>query len=98
MRVPDVVAGCNASHLLTCLQDEIVVETPALIKPDLHVRLHVHDISEPIAGYVAPSRASTSPKLIEFAHGLGRAGPHGHPLLGRHQPLDRGRLRSRCAP
>jgi hypothetical protein len=30
--VPDVVAGCEASHLLTCLQDEVVVETPTLIK------------------------------------------------------------------
>jgi len=48
--VPDIVAGCNASHLVTCLQDEFVVETPSLIKPDNHVRLHVDDIAHPNEG------------------------------------------------
>jgi predicted protein tyrosine phosphatase len=72
--VPDVVAGCSASHLLTCLQDEIVVDTPALIKPDLHVRLHVDDISLPIAGYVAPNEQHVA-KLIDFALAWGGQGP-----------------------
>ena len=72
--VPDVVAGCSASHLLTCLQDEIVVDTPALIKPDFHVRLHVDDISQPIAGYVAPNEQHVT-KLIDFALAWGGRGP-----------------------
>ena len=72
--VPDVVTGCSASHLLTCLQDEIVVETPALIRPDLHVRLHVDDISQPIAGYVAPDEQHVA-KLIDFAVSWGGQGP-----------------------
>jgi predicted protein tyrosine phosphatase len=72
--VPDVVAGCNASHLVTCLQDEIVVDTPSLIKPDLHLRLHVHDISEPIAGYIAPGEQHVS-RVIEFARAWGGQGP-----------------------
>lgn len=72
--VPDVVAGCSASHLLTCLQDEIVVETPAFIRPDLHVRLHVDDISQPIAGYVAPNEQHVA-KLIDFALSWGGQGP-----------------------
>lgn len=72
--VPDVVAGCSASHLLTCLQDDIVVETPALIRPDLHVRLHVDDISQPIAGYVAPGEQHVA-KLIDFALAWGGQGP-----------------------
>jgi predicted protein tyrosine phosphatase len=72
--VPDVVAGCNASHLLTCLQDEVVVERPSLIKPEFHVRLHVDDINQPIAGYVAPNEQHVA-RLIEFAHAWGGRGP-----------------------
>lgn len=70
----DVVAGCSASHLVTCLQDEIVVETPTLIQPELHMRLHVHDIAEPIAGYVAPAEEHIA-RLIEFARVWNGAGP-----------------------
>lgn len=72
--VPNVVARSSASHLLTCLQDEIVVETPALIKPDLHVRLHLDDISQPVDGYVAPNDQHIV-KLIEFARAWGGQGP-----------------------
>jgi predicted protein tyrosine phosphatase len=72
--VPDVVAGCNASHLVTCLQDEFVVETPSLIKPDNHVRLHVDDISQPLPGYVAPSEQHVT-RLLDFAHAWGGQGP-----------------------
>ena len=90
--VPDVVASSSASHLLTCLQDEIVVETPALIKPDRHLRLHVHDIAEPIAGLRRARRASTSTQLHRLRARLGRPGPDGRALLGRHQPLHGRRL------
>ncbi len=31
--VPETVARSHASHLITCLQDEIAVETPRLIGP-----------------------------------------------------------------
>jgi predicted protein tyrosine phosphatase len=72
--VPDIVAGCNASHLVTCLQDEFVVETPSLIKPDNHVRLHVDDISQPLPGYVAPSEQHVA-RLLDFAHAWGGEGP-----------------------
>jgi predicted protein tyrosine phosphatase len=72
--VPHVVAGGNASHLVTCLQDEIAVETPALIKPELHVRLHVDDISQSIPGYVAPEERHVT-KLIDFALAWGGQGP-----------------------
>jgi predicted protein tyrosine phosphatase len=72
--VPEVVAGCGASHLVTCLQDEIVVDTPALIKPDFHVRLHVDDISQPMPGYTAPSEEHVA-KLIDFALAWGGRGP-----------------------
>jgi predicted protein tyrosine phosphatase len=72
--VPDIVAGCNASHLVTCLQDEFVVETPSLIKPDNHVRLHVDDISQPMPGYVAPNEQHVA-SLLDFAEAWGGQGP-----------------------
>jgi predicted protein tyrosine phosphatase len=72
--VPDTVARSNASHLLTWLQDEIVVETPRLILPERHIRFHIHDISEPLPGYVQPGREHID-QLIEFALDWGGRGP-----------------------
>ena len=72
--VPDTVARSAASHLLTWLQDEIVVETPPLILPERHMRFHIHDISEPLAGYAAPGREHID-QLIEFALDWGGRGP-----------------------
>ena len=89
--MPDTVARSNASHLLTWLQDEIVVETPRLILPERHIRFHIHDISEPLPGYVQPGREHID-QLIEFALDWGGRGPDRGALLGRHQPLHRRRL------
>ena len=72
--VPDTVARSKASHLLTWLQDEIVVETPRLILPERHIRFHIHDISEPLPGYVQPGREHID-QLIEFALDWGGRGP-----------------------
>ena len=72
--VPDVVARCNASHLLTCLQDEIVVETPAQIKAGLHARLYIHDIVQPLTGCVMPGEEHVK-QIIEFAQAWSGQGP-----------------------
>jgi predicted protein tyrosine phosphatase len=72
--VPDTVAQSQASHLLTWLQDEIIVETPRLIHPDRHIRFHIHDISEPLIGYTPPGREHID-QLIEFALDWAGEGP-----------------------
>jgi predicted protein tyrosine phosphatase len=72
--VPQTVSRSNASHLLTCLQDEILVETPQLIKPGKHLRLLVHDIAEAMPGHVAPGEDHIA-ELIEFALTWGGEGP-----------------------
>ncbi len=72
--VPDTVAQSKASHLLTWLQDEIIVETPRLIHPDRHIRFHIHDISEPLMGYTPPGREHID-QLIEFALDWAGEGP-----------------------
>jgi predicted protein tyrosine phosphatase len=72
--VPDVVTRCNASHLLTCLQDEFVVETPAAIKPGRHARLHIHDIVHPLDGCILPGEEHVK-QIIDFAQAWGGQGP-----------------------
>ena len=72
--VPDIVARSNASHLLTCLQDAVLVETPRAILPDRHLRLHIHDIAEPIMGHIAPGEEHVG-QLIDFVLDWGGQGP-----------------------
>jgi predicted protein tyrosine phosphatase len=71
--VADTVARCNAGRLLTCLND-VVVETPALIKAADHLRLAMHDINEPLEGYIAPDEGHVE-RLIDFALDWGGSGP-----------------------
>jgi predicted protein tyrosine phosphatase len=63
--VPLVVQRHAASHLLTCLKDHVLVETPPVIRPGNHMRLHIDDIAQPMDGKVAPD-ASHVAQLIAF--------------------------------
>jgi predicted protein tyrosine phosphatase len=71
--VPDVVADHGASHLVTCLPGDVRVETPSTIHPANHARLFIHDITEPIDGYVAPDAEHVT-QLLDFAAGWDRSG------------------------
>ncbi len=72
--VAHVVATSQASHLVTCLSGEVHVETPDAIKPGNHIRLFIHDIWEPVEGYIAPN-AEHVLQLVEFAAAWDRRGP-----------------------
>jgi predicted protein tyrosine phosphatase len=72
--LPDVVASSGAAHLLTCLQDEIVVVRPASIEPARHVRLDLDDIPRPMPGFIAPNARHIA-DLIDFAQAWGGRGP-----------------------
>jgi predicted protein tyrosine phosphatase len=72
--VPTVVTRHNASHLLTCLQDAVLVETPPGIVSGRHLRLHIHDIAEPMLGCIEPGEEHVT-QLIDFARGWGGRGP-----------------------
>ena len=65
--LPTLVERAQASHLITLLQDEILVERPLGIRPERHLRLCVHDICEPLAGCVTPG-ATHVEEIIAFAH------------------------------
>ena len=71
--VPHVVEMHAASHLVTCLKDHHIVETPACIGPGNHMRLHIDDIAQPMDGMVAPD-ASHVAQLLEFASAWDRQG------------------------
>jgi predicted protein tyrosine phosphatase len=72
--VPALVERAKASHLITLLQDEILLERPSGILPERHLRLGVHDISEPVAGAVHPD-ATHVEAIIAFARGWAGQGP-----------------------
>lgn len=72
--VPDVVAGCAASHLLTCLKDHVLIDTPTAIAPGNHMRLHIDDIAQPMEGKVAPDAGHVG-QLLDFAATWDRRGP-----------------------
>jgi predicted protein tyrosine phosphatase len=70
----EIVARHQASHLLTCLQDAVLVATPDLVLPERHLRLPMHDISEPMLGCIAPGEEHVE-RLIDFALDWGGRGP-----------------------
>lgn len=72
--VPGLVARAKASHLITLLQDEIVVERPLGISPERHLRLSLHDISEPLLGCVHPEPTHID-EIVAFARAWGGQGP-----------------------
>jgi|RhiMetdeSRZDD1v2_1073273.scaffolds.fasta_scaffold460001_2 predicted protein tyrosine phosphatase len=72
--VAETVLQHNASRLLTCLNDDLLVETPKLIEPDNHLRLVMHDISEPLPEYDAPNEDHIA-QIIDFALAWGGDAP-----------------------
>ncbi|HJZ32905.1 MAG TPA: protein tyrosine phosphatase [Hyphomicrobiaceae bacterium] len=72
--VPSLVANARASHLITLLQNEVLVERPAGILPERHLRIHMHDIAEPLLGFVAPDQNHIA-AIIAFAHAWAGQGP-----------------------
>ena len=72
--LPALVVRANASHLISLLQDDIVLERPQTILPERHLRVHVHDICEPLEGCVHPD-ATHIEEIIAFARTWAGRGP-----------------------
>jgi predicted protein tyrosine phosphatase len=70
--VKEVVRRRRPSHLLSLM--DLVVETPASISPDRHLRIHIHDISEPMEGAIAPDPAHIQ-EMLSFAETWDRSAP-----------------------
>lgn len=72
--VPSVIELARARHLVTCLGDGGLEQTPAAIIAGRHLRLIMHDIEAEQEGYVAPSAIHVA-ELLEFVRGWDRAAP-----------------------
>jgi len=72
--IEETVRQHNAARLMTCLNDDFLVQTPKLIRPGGHLRLVMHDIDEPLPEYVAPNEDHVA-RIIDFALDWGGEGP-----------------------
>jgi len=64
--VETTVADARVSHLVTLINGETLIDTPASIGAGRHLRLSMNDISEPRDGLVVPSENHVA-ELIQFA-------------------------------
>lgn len=60
-----VIEARRPSHVITLLDPATLIETPAGITPDRHLRVGVNDICEPIEGMVPPDE-TTIAQVLEF--------------------------------
>jgi predicted protein tyrosine phosphatase len=73
--LPSLVARAKASHVITLLQEEILVERPERHSPGTTPAFwRVHDISEPLAGCVHPDPTHIE-EIIAFARTWAGQGP-----------------------
>ncbi|MDX9998166.1 MAG: protein-tyrosine phosphatase family protein [Phenylobacterium sp.] len=60
-----VIEARRPSHVITLLDPATLIETPAGIAPDRHLKVGVNDICEPIEGMVPPDE-TTIAQVLEF--------------------------------
>ena len=72
--VEAIVADAAIGHLVTLINNETMIATPATIQPNRHLRLAMNDISEPQEGLVLPCEAHVA-NLVDFALNWDRKAP-----------------------
>ena len=72
--VPDLVLSSRARHLVTCLGDGGLEQTPLGIMDGRHLKLVMHDIDELRDGYTPPSEAHVA-DLLDFVGKWDRTAP-----------------------
>jgi len=75
-KVEGLIADRRPSHMITLLDPSTMIDTPAGLAPERHLRLGVNDIAEPIEGLVAPDEGVVV-QLLAF----GRLWDEGAPML-----------------
>lgn len=84
--VPALILRRKPSHLVTLLDPATMIETPAGLAPDRHLKLGVNDIAEPTEGLIPPDETvvarllafgatwdETAPMLIHCWAGISRS-------------------------
>ncbi len=72
--MPRLVVETGARHLITVINQMSIPPTPAVVPPDLHLRLAMNDITAPQDGLVHPNSEHIE-TLIAFARTWNRQGP-----------------------
>lgn len=72
-RVRETLDGSGARHLVTLINQQTMLDTPAGIEPANHLRLAVNDIVAPQDGLVHPCESHVE-ELIRFARSWNRRG------------------------
>jgi predicted protein tyrosine phosphatase len=72
--VAGTIAEARVSHLVTLINGETRVATPATIPPDRHLKLSMNDICEPSPGLVLPCQTHVA-YLVNFALEWDRQAP-----------------------
>ena len=73
-RLRETVEGTGARHVVSLIGDEAQIERPAAIMPENHLWLRLHDISEPLEGYIMPDEEHVG-DLLNFVRGWDRRAP-----------------------
>lgn len=73
-RMPEAAADLRPSHLISLLDPDHAVSTPPGLAPKNHLKIGIHDISEPFDGYVAPAREHIE-AVLDFAAAWDRSAP-----------------------
>ncbi|ODA67294.1 hypothetical protein A7A08_02041 [Methyloligella halotolerans] len=73
-RVAGTVADAGVSHVVTLINNDMLIDTPAGIEPARHLKLAMNDVSEPEHGYVVPCQNHVE-ELIAFAQSWEREAP-----------------------
>jgi len=63
---PAIIAARAPSHMITLLDAASMIETPAPLPPERHLKLAVNDIAEPAEGLTLPDEALVR-RLLKFA-------------------------------
>ena len=96
-RLNDTVKATGARHVVTLLGIEDHVPLPPGVDPRDYLRLHMHDITEPVR-WAGDARRRACGAAGEFCPAMEPRGADGDPLLRRDQPLDSGRLHHGLRP
>jgi predicted protein tyrosine phosphatase len=73
-RLQETVEEYGARHVVSLIGDEARLERPTGVAPENHLWLKLHDISNPLDGYIMPGEEHMA-ELIDFVRGWDRRAP-----------------------
>jgi predicted protein tyrosine phosphatase len=73
-RLQETVEDTGARHIVSLIGDEARLERPTSVAPENHLWLRLHDISEPLDGYIVPGEAHVA-ELLDFVREWDRRAP-----------------------